>query len=31
VKLDLDCVRALARHREEVAEIQRRFRENPYG
>jgi HD-GYP domain-containing protein (c-di-GMP phosphodiesterase class II) len=31
VKLDPDCVRALARHRVEVEEIQRRFRENPYG
>ena len=31
VKLDRDCVEALASRREEIEEIQRRFREDPYG
>jgi HD-GYP domain-containing protein (c-di-GMP phosphodiesterase class II) len=31
VKLDRDCVEALVSRRQEVEEIQRRFREDPYG
>jgi HD-GYP domain-containing protein (c-di-GMP phosphodiesterase class II) len=31
VKLDPDCVEALAGRREEVEEIQRRFQEDPHG